>query len=227
MPNKTSDYYFKSANTLGWGEQTLKPDKERKDLLIKFVSGEKVLDIGCGYGVYVDFLASNGYQAFGVDFVSEFIEQAGKTKKGTFMQGNAEKLPFPDKSFDTCLLFDILEHGDDVMLLKEAKRITKEKILIIVPRLVDKKLEQSGVIFRHYLDKSHLREYSMEDINALAKKVGMEVVFMKEVHLLYNETIFLALFSGPMFFKKIIRKIVFLLLPKSLYPTEIFAVLKR
>lgn len=223
---KSTKYYLNSAKLLGW-DKTAQLDKQRLYLIKKFLFGKKILDVGCGYGLYVDYLSSQGFDVMGVDFVDDFITLARKTKKGKFVKGQAHNLPFENYSFETVLLFDILEHGDDKEILSEAKRISKKRILAIVPRKVDYQLEQSGVIFRHYLDKSHLREYEKEDIKNLAKKVNLKLIHLEEVHPLYNETIFLSLFEGNIIFKKIIRKIVFLLLPKKIYHTEYFAVFEK
>lgn len=227
MSKKPKDYYLKKSSFFGWGERGATLDSERVRLIDKFVIGEKILDVGCGTGVYVDYLVSKGFDAYGLDFVSQFIKEAKKSKKGTFVKGEAEKLPFRDHEFNTVILFNILEHGDDEKLLGEAKRVAKKRILVIVPKEVDRRLEQSGVIFRHYLDKSHLREYQMQDLENLAKNLGLKSTDIRPVHLLYNETIFLSLFSGPIIFKKVIRKIVFAILPKEKYPTEYFAVFEK
>lgn len=224
MSKKPKDYYFKKSSFLGWGERSATLDGERVKLIDKYVAGKKILDIGCGRGFYVDYLVSQGFDAYGLDFVTQFIKEAKRSKKGTFVKGEAEKLPFKDNEFDTTILFNILEHGDEGKLLGEAKRVTKKRILVIVPRQVDRRLEQSGAIFRHYLDKSHLREYRKQDLENLAEKLDLKLTNIQPVHPLYNETIFLTLFSGPIIFKKIIRKIVFAILPKANYPTEYFAV---
>lgn len=222
---KRANYYLKSSLSLGWDNNS-GLDKERLELIKKFIKGKKILDVGCGFGLYVDYLSKQGFDATGLDFVEEFIKKA-TLRRGTFIKGRADKLPFRNNEFDTILLFDILEHGDDIKILEEAKRVSKERILIIVPRKVDYQLEQSGVIFRHYLDKSHIREYEEKDIEKLAKSVNLKLTYIKAVHPLYNETIFLSLFDGSILLKKIIRKIVFLLLPKKIYPTEYFAVLDK
>lgn len=71
--------------------------------------GWKVLDVGCGAGV--DALVASVYagphgQVVGLEFSPEMRNRAeanAKTVAGTntlFMQGNAEKLPFEDNSFD-------------------------------------------------------------------------------------------------------------------------------
>lgn len=226
MSRGSSNFHLGSASRLGWGE-TSSIDWQRVELLRQFLVGQRILDVGCGLGIYVDYLSSQGFDCVGVDQVANFIREAKKSKQGTFIRASAESLPFGDGKFETVLLFDILEHGDDVKILQEAKRVTKKRILLIVPRAVDQDLEQSGVIFRHYLDKSHLREYKREDIERLAKKVGMKLIHLEMVHPLYNETIFAALFTGSTFFKKVIRKLVFFILPKKVYPTEYFAVFEK
>lgn len=223
---KPPGYYVKASQFLGWAKNS-PLDKERLLLLKEYSKGRKILDIGCGYGLYVDHLSKNGFDGYGVDFTADFIASAKKSKKGTFIMADAGNLPFSDNEFDTTLLFDILEHGDDKKILKEAKRVTRTRILVIVPRIADNMLEQSGVIFRHYLDKSHLREYEKEHLEKLAKFAELKITLIQNIHLLYNEAIFLSLFQGPMIFKKIIRKIVFFLLPKKIYPTEIFCVLEK
>lgn len=224
MSKKTSKYYLKNVEKLGWDEKETKLDIERQELLKKYILGKKVLDVGCGFGFYVDYLESMNYEAYGLDFTKKFIESASKNKKGKFLKGDAEHLPFPDNFFDSVLLFDILEHGNDRKILYEAKRVSKGRIIIIVPRVVDRILEQSGVIFRHYLDKSHIREYEENDIKNLAKQIGLKIINLQTIHPLYNETIFLNLFRGSLIWKKLIRKIVFILLRKQIYPTEYFAV---
>ncbi len=223
---KKANYYLSSSLSLGWDNNS-QLDKERLELINKFTLGKKVLDVGCGYGLYVDYLSRQGFDATGLDFVSEFIKTARETKKGSFFKGRAEKIPLDDNFFDTIFLFDILEHGEDIRILKEAKRVSKGRILMIVPRKVDSQLEKSGVIFRHYLDKSHIREYEKQDIEKLARETNLKLTHIQTVHPLYNETIFLSLFDGPIFLKKLIRKMVFLLLPKKNYPTEYFAVLDK
>ena len=224
--NSPTVYYLKNSAKFGWGEKK-SLDRERQDLLDKYVYGKKVLDIGCGIGLYVDYLAKGGMDAYGVDFVDEFIISAKKTKKGTFIKGQAENLPFAQSQFDTVILFNILEHGDDLAILKEAIRIVRKRILVIVPKVVDETLEKSGVVFRHYLDKSHSKEYIEEDLRIFAKELNLKLIKLKKVHPLYNETIFAALFEGSLFFKKLIRKLVFAFLPKKIYPTEIFAVFEK
>jgi len=220
---KNQNYYQENAKSLGWGEGKL--DSERLEIIHKFTKGKRILDVGCGMGVYVDYLSRNGFEATGVDFVPEFIESA-KTGQGTFVKATADKLPFKDQSFEIVLLFDIIEHGDDFKILKEASRVG-ERLIVIVPRIVDQSLSETGVIFKHYIDKSHLREYSEVDLGNLAKKLNLKVIHLQKVQLLPNFAIFASLFKGPNLFFKAIGKILFLPFLRKDYFTEFLVVLDK
>lgn len=227
MNDFSKDYYLNNSTEFGWGEVNAKPDTERVQLLEKFISGKTVLDMGCGFGIYVDLLSKKGFDVTGLDLVGKFVETAKQNKQGKFVKGTAQKTPFANNQFETVILFDVLEHGDDLKILNEAKRIAQKRILIIVPKIVDKRLSSSGVIYRHYIDKSHLREYQEEDFKSLAKKTNLKVTNCQSIHPLYNGTIFFELFEGSKVLKKIIRKLVLMFLKKRDYPTEIFAVLDK
>src|SRR3989344_7037304 len=120
MKKDEKNIYQENAINFGWGETNAELDSERLELIHQHISGKKVLDIGCGFGLYVDYLSSLGFESFGVDFIGEFIKKAKKNKEGIFIKAKAEKLPFKNNFFNTVLLFDVLEHGDDIKILKEA-----------------------------------------------------------------------------------------------------------
>lgn len=226
MRNKAI-YYQKQAQSLGWGEQSAKLDEERQLLLSEHLVGKKVLDVGCGIGIYVDYINSLGFDGWGLDLVGEFVEKANKTKRGSFIKGEAENLPFEDDQFDSVVLFDVLEHTDDHTVLREAKRVAAKRLLVIVPRRVDGSLERTGVVFRHYIDKSHLREYEREDLENLGKKVGLKTALIEPIHCLNIKQIFASLFDGSIFLETVIFRLASLLMKKISYPTQYFTVFEK
>jgi ubiquinone/menaquinone biosynthesis C-methylase UbiE len=70
--------------------------------------GQRVLDVGCGLGGSVRYLATErGCRAIGVDLTDEYVQVAtalaklvGLDQKVEFHQGSALALPFPDQAFD-------------------------------------------------------------------------------------------------------------------------------
>jgi SAM-dependent methyltransferase len=220
-------YYREHSSELGWGNDVVRLDPERLELLNRYIVGHRILDVACGSGIYTDYLANLGCDAWGIDLVSDFIENAKKTKKGVFIQGEADKLPFKDGEFDTVLLFDILEHGDEIAMLQEAKRVASKRILVNVPRKVDRELEESGVVFRHYTDKSHLREYLRKDIQLLANNCGLSVAEIVDVNAVDPYRVQNSMFVGNQLSKRIVRMISKRLLGEKYYPTGLFAVIDK
>lgn len=91
--------------------------------------GSSVLDVGCGDGILTAALSRKyRLKTTGCD-VEKFL-----LKPVDFiLMKNKNKLPFPDKSFDTVMFNDVLHHTllpTQYQLLKEATRTAKKNVLI-------------------------------------------------------------------------------------------------
>lgn len=80
--------------------------------LVEFAAvepGESVLDVGCGTGVVAITAARRGAQVSGLDLTPELLEHARANEeiaecgKIDWIEGDAERLPYPDASFDVVL----------------------------------------------------------------------------------------------------------------------------
>lgn len=90
--------------------------------------GEKILDLGCGYGFYTDHLQSIGGDVIGIDGAQAMVDIAKEKYPGcTFMTSDITKpLPFEDNTFDIVFCNQVLmdiEHIEDI--LKESQRVLK------------------------------------------------------------------------------------------------------
>src|SRR5450432_2182695 len=78
-------------------------------------AGGKVLDLGCGSGVFTDLLSRRGLDASGLDISPKLLALARKKYSAlTFIEGDVEALPFPDASVDGILLSGLVHHLPDV-----------------------------------------------------------------------------------------------------------------
>lgn len=75
----------------------------------------RFLDVGCGLGLYTEYWHSRGLRVIGFDVDQDLIQVAREraAAKGLLIPyetGTAERLPFPDGSFDVVFANSILEH---------------------------------------------------------------------------------------------------------------------
>ena len=95
----------------------------------------KILDFGCGSGIYVTILLLMGYKnSKGVDIVKKFNNQVIKNLK--FSEQTFElidgKLPYPDKTFDLINSSQVLEHVKDIDLYQRSGTSTKRQWCMFV-----------------------------------------------------------------------------------------------
>ncbi len=98
-------------------------------------AGKTVLDIGCGAAGKSLYYASKGAQkVYGVDIVEHYKEESeklaaekGLSDKFEFRLGDAAKLDFEDKTFDTIIMNDSMEHvAEPEKVLAECYRVLKD-----------------------------------------------------------------------------------------------------
>lgn len=85
-------------------------------------SFRKILDVGCGAGHLTAYLKiKTDSQIIGVDFSPEMIKNCQRQYPHIkFLKAGAEKLPFPEKSFDAVLCASLLHHLKPEGLLEPA-----------------------------------------------------------------------------------------------------------
>ncbi len=97
--------------------------------------GEALLEVGCGSGALVRWLAHQTCGAnriVGIDINRYLLREAtalarkeGAESAIEFREGNAEALPFVDNHFDVTMSCTVMEEGDAERMLAEFVRVTK------------------------------------------------------------------------------------------------------
>ena len=103
---------------------------------LKGVSYKALLDVGCGTGLLIDILTKQKAARYcGVDLSDEMIRVAkGKEIPGAeFLTGSADKLPYPDESFDIVTCSQSFHHYPyPEKAMREAWRVLKSGGLYIL-----------------------------------------------------------------------------------------------
>jgi 2-polyprenyl-3-methyl-5-hydroxy-6-metoxy-1,4-benzoquinol methylase len=99
--------------------------------------GLKLLDIGCGPGLFTAFWVERGVEGAGIDIDLSLVKVARdhfekKSAKARFLVGRVEELPYQPGLFDICFANAILEHVQDWQAtLKEVTRVLKDDGLLV------------------------------------------------------------------------------------------------
>ena len=98
------------------------------------LAGERILDVAAGTGTSSAALARSGAEVIALDFSAGMVaEGRRKHKKIEFVEGDAEKLPFPDNQFDAVSIsFGLRNVNEPKVALAEMYRVLKPGGRVVV-----------------------------------------------------------------------------------------------
>ena len=138
-------------------------------------AGQRILDLGCGYGAYSLALLKEGRSCVGCDVNLQYLKKAAAS--GLPAVAAEGPLPFSDKSFDTVLLFEVIEHVPPIeAILKEAFRVARKNVLVTVPNAQDLELlKGNDVTYAHMLSSDHVHFFDPDGLSQLLGGFGSNV----------------------------------------------------
>jgi SAM-dependent methyltransferase len=187
------------AARLGVPSLVWRAGQDRRLEMIRTAAGERIhgriLDNGCGVGMYVDRLQALGGQVFGLEFDQDQAIQA-RARSERILRAAGEHLPFDDGVFDLTLSHEVIEHvQDDRLTVREMVRTLRPggRLALFCPNR-GYPFETHGIYWRgrysfgnkplvNYLPRRlrdrlvpHVRVYTRGDLEALFE--GLPVRFI-------------------------------------------------
>lgn len=178
-------------------------------------AGDRVLDVGAGFGRHVFECARRGADVVALDYAEDEVVQtratlgamveAGEIDLDHFkgvLRGDATKLPFDDASFDVVITSEVLEHiQDDVTAISEMVRVLKPggTFAATVPAWFPEKINWM-LSDEYHAPKSvggHVRIYSATELKAKLATAGLEPLGSHRAHALHSPYWWLKCAVGP------------------------------
>ncbi len=107
----------------------------RYDFARQWCENKDVLELGCGTGLGLEYLAKHAHYAVGSDYCTELLRDASQRTGGAIplVCLDAHALPFPENSFDVIVLFEAIYYlADPGTVLCECRRVLKPDGVLLV-----------------------------------------------------------------------------------------------
>jgi SAM-dependent methyltransferase len=166
-------------------------------------SGDKILDLGCGFGRHAFEAARRGASVVALDAGRDEVEgvaatfaamvEAGELSPENLhvaaVQGDALAIPFPDGTFDRVICSEVLEHiPDDIGAMRELARVLRPggTMAITVPRFGPELINWALSDAYHNVPGGHIRIFRKSQIKKRLTSVGMKVTSHHYAHGLHS-----------------------------------------
>lgn len=172
--------FFGKCLSLVW---PIRKRVEESIMGISYISGGKLLDIGCGGGQFLYNMQRLGWDVFGVEIDRKAVKVAQEFYKlRNIYSGTLEEVKFPSDTFDVITMFHVIEHTENpITTFIECHRILKPtgKLIVITPNIKS---------LGHYLFKKnyfslfppyHFYLFSPSTIRRCVEKAGLTILKLK------------------------------------------------
>ncbi len=186
------EYYFRNVvadPTGGRADGQIADFTHWLDRLESLKGKGRLLDVGCGVGIFLAMAQERGWDAHGVDISEAAVQIATRRPGVKAVAGTLAEACFPDCFFDVITLLDVFEHFPDPSVeLRELERILKEDGLLLLNTPNQESLLRHMAHALHRLSfgmwtypvrkvfhRYHLYYYSLDTLRATLRTQGFAI----------------------------------------------------
>lgn len=144
----------------------------------RFVSGGRILDLGCGAGKYLHYLEELGWDGYGLDVSKRAVEGARASGLDQVSEGELKDANFPNDFFDAVNMHHVFEHlPNPNETLQEVKRILKPggEVIITLPNFSSLASKVFGKYWGGIDIPRHLFHFNHKSLEFVLAKNGFEM----------------------------------------------------
>ena len=157
--------------------------------ITKHVKPGRILDIGCGRGLFLDVMRRGGWSALGTELSKETASYAAEVYGLEVLRGDLTKHQLPGESLDVININQVLEHlKNPAEVLTECRRLLRKGGLLVIS-VPDLRSLQFTVGKENWflLDlPCHLFHFTEEGLKGLLKKNGFHIRRIKRFNREYS-----------------------------------------
>jgi SAM-dependent methyltransferase len=155
----------------------------------KYAKIGKLIDIGCGRGLFLDVMRRGGWDVVGLELNKQTASYGKRVYDLDIYAGKDVELSLESENFDVVHFCGVLEHSKKPnVLLSEAYRILKNNGLLIVllPDIRSFEFKLGREYWLHLDLPFHLFHFTEEGLIQILRKKGFKVKNIKRFHLEYS-----------------------------------------
>lgn len=161
-------------------QNSLNDTKRRTRMVSRHIKkNQTLLDIGSGYGFFLQEMDNLGYKITGIETSRERQKASAKITKAKVLDVNLLESDSASSKFDCITLFHVLEHiNNPVLFLKIIKKHLNNngKLIIEVPNSDDMLLETCEKYRDFYWQKAHLFYFNVKTLKKIVQKAGFSII---------------------------------------------------
>ena len=159
-------------------------DNKNLNLLFKWIAditdlkNKRVLDVGCGSGKFVRYLANKGIDVIGLEPSKPLYERYLNDREFFYNNSVEEFIDIKPGNFDIVTLFDVLEHVEyPAQLIREISMLQEENSFLLVEIPLYSSFPASLMGKRwHFFNKYHLSYFGKNRLIKLFNDSGYQLV---------------------------------------------------
>jgi 2-polyprenyl-3-methyl-5-hydroxy-6-metoxy-1,4-benzoquinol methylase len=165
--------------------------EEALQLILKYKSRGKLLEIGCAGGLFLQQARQRGLDVMGLELAPEIAEEGTKRYGLRIEIGDFQSHSLPEHEFDVVSMFDVFEHFPrPVNILHKVKNLLRTSgiLFIDIPttknglpyRLSTSLLNRLGKRRIFQTPPYHLFEYTPDTLGKMITQAGLNILFTKK-----------------------------------------------